>query len=171
MAAPLSQVFFPAGYQELFSYWNQNPDAVLFAGGTEHIRNQNRRILVLPQKIISLDQIDDLRRIGRTERYLEIGAMVNLDEIINVGKIVPEALSQCLICIAGPQLRNQATIGGNLCNPSRRLDASAPMIALDAHFELRNAQSTRWISASRFFSMPGMPTPTSPCPRSTMSPK
>jgi len=155
MDAPLSQVFFPSGFQELFSAWNRFPDAVPYAGGTDLIRRQGSRIPILPRNIISLHKLEELGRISRTERYLEIGAMVKLNQIINLGKIVPEIFTLCLKNIAGSQLRNLATIGGNLCNPSRRLDCSAPMIALDAQYELRTAQNARWIAASRFSPQPG----------------
>jgi CO/xanthine dehydrogenase FAD-binding subunit len=157
MDAPLSQVFSPVSFQELFSAWARFPGAVPFAGGTTLLKDQGKRVPSLPQNILSLDKIDDLRRITRTERYLEIGAMVRLAEIINLGKIVPEALSGCLSQIAGPQIRNMATIGGNIANPARRLDASAPMVALDAQYELRTALQSRWISAARFSSLPGPP--------------
>ncbi|MDR2747239.1 MAG: FAD binding domain-containing protein, partial [Treponema sp.] len=70
-------------------------------------------------------------------------------------KTVPEALRRTLQGIAGPQLRNIATIGGNICHSSRRLDISAPMVALDARYELRTSQGSRWISASRFSSFDG----------------
>jgi CO/xanthine dehydrogenase FAD-binding subunit len=155
MAAQLNQVFFPASFPELFTAWSRFPDAVPFAGGTGLIRGQGKQSLKLPRNILSLDKLEDLRRITRTERYLEIGAMVRLNEIIQLGKIVPEVLTRCLENIAGPQIRNIATIGGNICHPARRLDASVPLTALDAHFELRNGQSARWISASRFCSVPG----------------
>lgn len=155
MAVQPSQVYSPSGFQELFSLWNRFPDAVLFAGGTEFVRSQGVRIPILPKTILSLDKLDDISRVSRTERYLEIGAMVNLNHIINLGKIVPEPLTRCLECIGGPQLRNLATIGGNICNSSLRHDASAAMIALDAQYELRNAQTSRWISASRFTSLHG----------------
>jgi CO/xanthine dehydrogenase FAD-binding subunit len=157
MAAPLNQVFFPGTFQELFTVWNRFPDAVPFAGGAGLIRGQGKQSLALPPNILSLDKLEDLRRITRTERYLEIGAMVRLNEIIRLGKIVPEVLIQCLETIAGPQIRNIATIGGNICCPSRRLDTPVPLVALDAHFELRNGQNSRWISASRFCSVPGPP--------------
>ena len=150
-----SQVFYPLGFQELFSCWSQNTNAVLYAGGSQMTRNKDKEIV--PEKIISLERIPELKRINRTERYLEIGAMVKLNQISNLGKIVPEALSNCIQRIANPQLRSLATIGGNLCNPARRLDVSIPMIALDAQFELRTAHTTRWISASRFSSLPGPP--------------
>ena len=157
MDVPISQVFFPSALQELFSAWNRIPDAVLYAGGTEHIRHQGRRLPVFPRNIIFLDKLEELRRVSRTERYLEIGAMVNLNQIIQLGRIVPEVLIRCIENIACPQVRNQATIGGNLCNSVMRLDCSAPMVALDAQFELRTAQSSRWVKAEMFSSKPGPP--------------
>ncbi|MDR3162019.1 MAG: FAD binding domain-containing protein [Spirochaetaceae bacterium] len=150
-----SQVFFPLTLQELFSAWARFPSAVPFAGGTELIRNQGRSSLSLPINILSLDKLEELRRITRTERYLEIGSMVKISEVINQGKTVPKALRQTLQGIAGPQLRNIATIGGNICHSSRRLDTSAPLVALDARYELRTSQGSRWISASRFSSFDG----------------
>jgi CO/xanthine dehydrogenase FAD-binding subunit len=155
MAAPLNQVFSPATFQELFSAWGRFDSAVPYAGGTGLIRDQGRRTLELPPVILSLDKLEDLQRISRSERYLEIGAMVKLSQIIRLGKIVPEAFRDCLENIAGAQLRNIATIGGNICYPAQRLDASAALTALDAQYELRSAQSSRWISASRFSSLPG----------------
>jgi CO/xanthine dehydrogenase FAD-binding subunit len=154
MAGELNQVFFPQSFGELFNIWTRFPDAVPFAGGTGIIRSQTEAELRLPGTILSLGEIEELRRMSRTERYLEIGAMVRLRDIIRLGKIVPEALTQSLENISGPQLRGLATIGGNICIAGRRLDCVAPLIALDAVYELRSAQSSRWISASRF-SSPG----------------
>ncbi|GHV79135.1 FAD-binding protein [Spirochaetia bacterium] len=155
MADPHNQVFFPSALPELFTAWNRFPDAVPFAGGTGLLRNQGKHILTLPQNILSLERLEELHRISRTERYLEIGAMVTISEILRLGKTVPEALTQSLSRIAGPQMRNLITIGGNICNPLRRLDAAAPLIALDARYELRTAAETRWVSASRFSALPG----------------
>jgi CO/xanthine dehydrogenase FAD-binding subunit len=155
MDALHNQIFYPSSLQELFSAWTRFPDAVPFAGGAELLRRQGKRILSLPRNILSLEQLEELHRITRTERYLEIGAMVKLSEIVRLGKTVPEALTQSLLGIASPQARNIITLGGNVCNPLRRLDSAAPLIALDARFELRTAQETRWVSASRFSALPG----------------
>ena len=157
MADLFNQVFTPSSFQELFSAWNRFPDALLYAGGTGFLRNLGKRIPSLPKNIISLDKMEELQAVSRTERYLEIGAMVKLSQIIQLGRIVPEVLTRCIENIACPEIRNQATIGGNLCHPPYRLDCTAPMIALDAQYELRTSQSYRWISASRFSSLPGPP--------------
>jgi CO/xanthine dehydrogenase FAD-binding subunit len=150
MADQHNQVFFPGSLGELFNAWTRFPDAVPFAGGTEIIRSQSGPVLSLPKNILALSEIAELSRMSRTERYLEIGAMVKLRDVIRLGKIVPEALTRSLEGIAGPQLRGLATIGGNICASGRLLDCTAPLIALDAVYELRNAQNARWISAARF---------------------
>jgi CO/xanthine dehydrogenase FAD-binding subunit len=156
-----NQVFHPAGFSDFFSFWNKFPDAVPFAGGTSLIRGGSvvhpdresgpvyRELPELPVNILSLEKIDELCRITRTERYLEIGAMVRLSEIIGLGKTVPDAFTETLKGIAGPQIRNLATIGGNLCVSG---DAAALLAALEARYELRSAGGSRWVSALRFSS-------------------
>jgi len=153
MKAPLNQVIIPTSFQELFAAWNRFPDAVLYAGGTNLIGKQEKNILNLPPVFLSLDKIEELQIITRTEQYLEIGSMVKLNRLIMLGKIVPEVLCSCLKNIAGFQLRNIATVGGNICSVSRLLDLPAPLTALDAQYEFRNASNTtRWVSAARFHS-------------------
>jgi CO/xanthine dehydrogenase FAD-binding subunit len=155
MDAQHNQVFYPVSLPELFSAWTRFFDAVPFAGGTELLRNQGGPVLKLPKNILSLEQIEELRRISRTERYLEIGAMVKISDFLRLGKAVPDVLTQCLRGIASPYLRNLITIGGNICHSAGRLDLAAPLIALDARYELRTASAIRWVSASRFSAMPG----------------
>jgi len=144
-------VFSPENYAELFHDWQRYPDAIPFAGGTALLRGQDRLVPQLPPVILSLDRIEEMRRINRSERYLEIGAMVRLSRIIELRKFGPGVLVHCLRNIAGPQLRNMATIGGNVCG---HLDSVAAFTALDAQYELRGAQSSRWITAARFSPQP-----------------
>ncbi len=145
-----NQVFAPTTLQELFLSWSRFPDSVPYAGGTHLVGGQGSRSLDLPRNIVSLSGIEELRRVSRTERYLELGAAVTLSEILGLGKIVPDILRSSLEEIATPQVRNLATIGGNVCCMHRRLDAFAPLAVLDARFELRTAAASRWVSALRF---------------------
>jgi CO/xanthine dehydrogenase FAD-binding subunit len=156
MAEQLNIAFSPSNYTEFFSVWNRYPQALVYAGGTALIRTQGRQILELPPFILSLEKLEEMHRISRSERYMEIGAAVKLSEIIDLGKSVPVALRRCLESIAGQQLRTMATLGGNLCFRDGYLDSAAALMALDAQYELRSAQSSRWIAASRFSSMPGL---------------
>jgi len=152
-----NQVFAPLTLQELFDFWQRFPDAIPFAGGTELVRGQGWRTFELPGNILALFRLEELRRISRTERYLEIGSAVTLDEMLGLGKILPEILKLAVMEIATPQIRNLATIGGNLCCPERRMDSFAAMVVLDARFELRTANASRWIAAGRF--APGLGAP------------
>ncbi|MDR0289899.1 MAG: FAD binding domain-containing protein, partial [Treponema sp.] len=85
MADQLNLVFFPSGYTELFAAWSRYPKAVPYAGGTALIREQGRQALGLPSVILSLERLQEMHRISRTERYLEIGSMAKLSQIINLG--------------------------------------------------------------------------------------
>ena len=153
MDAPLNQVIIPVNFQELFSAWSRFPDAVCYAGGTNIIGRQENNVLNLPPAFLCLDKIPELQNITRTEHYIEIGSMVRLNKLINLGKVVPEVLRVCLENIGGVQLRNIATIGGNICTLSSfTTDIPAPLIALDAQYELKNVNNSRWVSATRFHS-------------------
>ena len=154
-----NQVLMPGNLTELFSLWNRIPGAVPFAGGTNIMHDTAdsgsaprvfREQPELPNAILSLEKIEDLHNITRTERYLELGAMVRLSDIIALGKIVPHAFSRTLQGIANPPVRNMATIGGNICSGG---DSLAALCALDAVYELRNAGNSRWVSAFRYSSM------------------
>ena len=166
MDSPLNHVFFPDSFSELFAVWNRFPAAVPYAGGTDQnikkgrtgksdntANKQESSILNLPPAFICLDKIEELHIITRTEHYLEIGAMVKLNRLLQLGKTVPHILRKCLEKIAGVQLRNIATVGGNICTTSRLLDLPAPLTALDAQYEIRNAQTSRWVSSARFHSL------------------
>ncbi|MDR0555259.1 MAG: FAD binding domain-containing protein [Treponema sp.] len=150
MDVPRNQIFFPQSLQELFGAWRRFPDAAIYAGGTGILGFQGQKSITLPSNIISLERLEELYQITKTERYLEIGAMVTLNDIINLGKNVPEAFTLALKNSAGPQRMNLATLGGNICRRALRRDTAAALIALDARYELRTAQQARWISAFRF---------------------
>ena len=151
MDTPLNQVFFPASYNDLFATWNRYPEGVLYAGGTDLISKQDKNIISLPTTVICLDKIVELRRITRTEHFLEVGSMVRLNQLFRPGKIVPGIICKCIEKIAGVQLRNIATIGGNICTTTHLNDLPVVLSALDAQYELRKANNAvRWVSASRF---------------------
>ena len=144
-----NHIFWPQNLSALFTLWNQYPLAVPVAAGTALYRagNDCTDTFELPESILSLEKIEEMRSITRTERYLEIGAMVRLSEIVALGKTVPDVFSRTLLGIASAQLRNLATIGGNICSFG---DTIAPLVALDARFELRSAAASRWIPAIHF---------------------
>jgi len=161
MVSPLKQIFFPVSFTELFAIWGRFPAAKIYAGGTNIYHNYHRRKKnqsftedqnTEPLIFLCLDKIEELQSITRTEQYLEIGAMVKLNSLVYLGKTVPYVLCKCIENIAGIQVKNLATVGGNICIKPQLPDLPVPLIALDAQYEIRNTQSSRWVSAARFHS-------------------
>jgi CO/xanthine dehydrogenase FAD-binding subunit len=150
-----SRVYYPASLPELFSEWAKVPQAILYAGSAGWIQNQTERLFLLPEKIISLEGIAELKNVSRTERYLEIGSMVTLMRIARLGKIVPEALAAALRSTMTLLLRSPTSIGSCICRWNTPEPVIASLVALDAKYELRTAAGSRWVSASQFSSASG----------------
>ncbi|MDR2509749.1 MAG: FAD binding domain-containing protein [Spirochaetaceae bacterium] len=144
------KIFYPASNNELLAEWNRTPDAALFSGSAGWLKNQPGWLFSLPEMIISLDNIEEQRKIDRTERYLEFGSMVTLNKLLTLGKIVPEALVLALKSTATTLLRNLITLGSCICRDATPEPVVAALVALDARYELRTAVQARWITATQF---------------------
>jgi CO/xanthine dehydrogenase FAD-binding subunit len=150
------QVFLPHSIAELFSDWEQCPDAALIAGGTALAGGSSGAELPLRGNIISLEALAELHSITRTERYIEIGAAANLNEAARLGKVLPKVLFLALKNIGNTALRNLITFGG--CIYTKESSLLAALAVLDTRYELvsvvRNRGSAspqgRWVSASHF---------------------
>lgn len=150
MPAPRSRVFFPGTMGELWADWNRNNEAELYAGSAGRLQRQTGRQFELPPVLIVADSVAELRKIDRTERFIEIGSMVTLNRILNLGKILPESLALALKSTATPLLRNVTTIGGIVCRNSTPEPLVASLVALDSRYELRTFTQTRRVPASQF---------------------
>ena len=92
----------------------------VLAGGTDLLAMMKDDV-VAPKRLVNIKDIADLRGISSSAQGLRIGALTNLGELAddeNVKKNYP-ALSEALLEAASPQIRNMATIGGNLCQRPR----------------------------------------------------
>jgi xanthine dehydrogenase YagS FAD-binding subunit len=94
--------------------------AVLHAGGTD-LLGCLRDGVFSAEKVVSLSGLDDLRGIRSSGGGLRIGALTTLTEIATHDAIAERygALSQAAASAASPQLRNQGTVGGNICQRPR----------------------------------------------------
>jgi xanthine dehydrogenase YagS FAD-binding subunit len=104
--------------------------AVILAGGTE-LLNWLRLGISSPDTVIDISRLDGLREIEMDGDTLQIGALATLNEI-EASPFVREhapVLSQACLKAASPQLRNRATIGGNVLQKTRcpYFRAEAPM--------------------------------------------
>lgn len=98
-----------------------NGEARLLAGGTDLLPNLKRG-LQRTELLISLSGVDALRgSAGNAEAGLEIGPMTSLVEVAKAPLIREHyaALAAAAASVAGPAIRNMATLGGNLCLDTR----------------------------------------------------
>ena len=95
-------------------------DAMFIAGGTDLIPNMKHRLFE-PGHLIALKGIDGLKGIAEENGHLRIGATETLTSVARSPEVRERfpALSAAAGHIAGPQLRNAGTIGGNLCLDTR----------------------------------------------------
>ncbi len=149
--APL--VYLPESLQQLLQIYKKNSKAELHAGGTYSVIGQKQAKIGAGNSIIYLGNIEEMKRISRTDRYIEIGAGATINQILEIGEgILPRVLYTALQQVGTYAVRNLATLGGSLCVKERRLDIYAVLSLLDIRIEVRKAGSTRWIQLNRLFS-------------------
>lgn len=100
----------------------KNENAVLSAGGTDLIGVLKEQLLpTYPDKVVSLKDIPELKKIEVKEDGLHLGAMATLKQIAE-SPIVKDgwaALADAAYSVATPNLRSTATVGGNICQDVR----------------------------------------------------
>lgn len=98
----------------------EGPGAVPLAGGTDLLPNMKRRQQV-PRALISIRHVEGLRQTSIGPSGWRIGAGLTLSEIAVDSRLRNgmTALWQAASQVATPQIRNMATLGGNLCLDTR----------------------------------------------------
>jgi len=98
----------------------EGPKAMPLAGGTDLLPNMKRRQQV-PKTLMSLGHIEELQRVEWSDAGSRLGACVTLSRIAAEPRFRNglTALAQAASFVATPQIRNMATLGGNLCLDTR----------------------------------------------------
>jgi len=130
-------------------------EARLLAGGTDLLVKMKQR-LIEPKHIINVKKIDELKGIVE-EDGLRMGAATKL-RTIERSEVVKERfplLGEAVRVIGSVQVRNMATVGGNLCNASPAADAAVALVALDAEARIIGPEGVRVVPMEAFFKGPG----------------
>ena len=98
----------------------EGADAMPLAGGTDLLPNMKRRQQV-PRTLMSVRYIEELHRVESNSSGVQVGACVTLADIAADSRFRNgmTALAQAASFVATPQIRNMATLGGNLCLDTR----------------------------------------------------
>jgi len=150
--------FAPKTTKELYRLVSkQKENAKIIAGGTDLLVKMKHRE-VLPMCLIDIRGVSALDYIIHDEnKGLEIGALTTIDSIATSPVIkekftlLAEAASQ----LGTQQVRNRATIGGNLCNAAPSAETAPPLMALGARVKTTDGRSERIIDLDHFFMGPG----------------
>ena len=109
----------PTSETEVLEILAESRHAEVLAGGTDLV-GLMKKMLVTPDRVVSLDDVPSLRVLEGTSEGLRIGAMVTLEELLDSGLLEPfAALRQAIEAIRSQQLLAQGTIGGELCQRPR----------------------------------------------------
>lgn len=151
MTATAGQLtMFPRSLDEVAGCLQAEPGATILAGGTDLMVevNAGRRPL---GSVVSLRHVPELHTWWRKGDDVVIGACVTFAAVEHgdLGGLVP-ALSQASRTVGSPQIRNAATVGGNLCTASPAGDALPVLAAMDATVWLRGPSGPRTTPVTDF---------------------
>ena len=118
---PTCEVANPRTVDQVLALLAEHGDeALLIAGGTDLVPNMKHKLFE-PRLLVSLAAVEELRGVRETDGGIEIGAMTTLTELAEDDLLIERypALAQAVSLVAGPQLRNMGTIGGNVMLDTR----------------------------------------------------
>lgn len=146
---PDQKYFRPSTCREATLLQRQHPDAVSFCGGTDTALQQTKKFIVHPV-LLDLSGIEELRQYNENDDYWSIGAAIPLEELHRLcGETIP-MFDHLLHVFASKQIRELATLGGNLGTASPIGDTWPVLMALGASVELSGADGNREIPVGDF---------------------
>ncbi len=136
--------FRPASLGEAISLKHQHPGAIVISGATDIALRVTKNHELL-KEIIDLSGVEELKAITKTDSSIEIGAGVSLNDILSpIEKDFP-ALHEMLKVFGSHQIRNLATLGGNLGSASPIGDTLPVLMAYEANVVLESLNGRRVI--------------------------
>ena len=147
----------PTTLNDLYATLKKNSGkAVILAGGTDLLVEMHNN-WIAPKLLVDIKKIPQINGISYDRKEgLSIGATTVCIDLINnkdVQKHYP-LLADAAHRIGSHQLRNRATIGGNLCTASPCADMGCSLLALGAKVELGSADGVRVIDLKDYFTGP-----------------
>ncbi|HEY7483328.1 MAG TPA: xanthine dehydrogenase family protein subunit M [Streptosporangiaceae bacterium] len=124
-------------------------DAKVLAGG-QSLMPLLRLRLALPDVLVDLDRVDELKEIRDGGDHVFIGSMATHYDVLK-NPLVNPLVSKATATVADPAVRHRGTIGGSLSHADPAGDLPAVMLALDAVLVAQSPRGTRDIPASDFF--------------------
>ncbi len=142
--------FRPVNLKELKNYLNKINNFQYLAGGTDF--NLQRPIINTKESnLICLSDIKELNSIKHLKDKIVLGGAVTIENFMeSIRSYIPEII-EILQRFGSPQIRNQGTIGGNLCTSSPIGDIAPILLILNTNLNLFGRNGTRKVNIKNFF--------------------
>ncbi len=153
-------VFNPKTIGEAVAAKLKNPNACFWAGGTFIMSRPGFYPNPSQRDIISLKGIMDLTKVYHSDRFVEVGSMVTIQQLANMGGyLFTHELNDAILSIGNSVIRNQATVGGALCTSNMRFSLCCILATLNAQVELRmvtKSAPARWMPITKLYDRKGV---------------
>lgn len=148
-------ILVPEDQDELFALMEED-NYRLLAGGTD-LFVKIEKDMVDPDRVIDITKVLGDTSLKNEEEQVEIPATTTHGELANSSIIQDEfpILADSAKAVGAVQLRNMATIGGNICNASPSADTLIALYALNARLKLKRVEGTRTVPIDDFITGPG----------------
>ncbi|HEX6871164.1 MAG TPA: FAD binding domain-containing protein, partial [Micromonosporaceae bacterium] len=140
----------PTTWADALAAKAEHPHAVPIAGGTDVMVGLNFGHPA-PPALLDLTAIDELAGWSRADGVIRLGAGVTYRQIIDELSRELPALAVAARTVGSPQIRNRATVAGNLGTASPAGDAHPPLLVAGAVVEAASVRGTRLIDIDAFF--------------------
>jgi carbon-monoxide dehydrogenase medium subunit len=143
----------PDTLQECQQALADGPDIKLLAGGTD-LLPQMKTGMLKARKVIDLSALPELKLIERQpDGRLRIGAGVSARSLEQSSLVTKDfaSLAEGAGVVGSFQIRNLATLGGNLANAAPSADMAPPLLALDADLLIVGPRGQRRVPVADFF--------------------
>lgn len=145
-----TKVFIPSTLEEAAKFKAENPEAVIVSGGTDVCVNMNKRGFA-PQTLISFANLPGLDVISVTDGMLTAGARVTMAQLEDYCRMRLPEFNNLLWLFGSPQIRNAATLAGNIANASPIADSPPFLLIMDAVLVLRGSKGSRQVRINDFY--------------------
>ncbi len=148
--------FDPSYMNEAVSIFGELGSKIMILAGGTDLLNQMKVRQVKPEFVLNIKNIKELNYV-RQNKGLEIGALTTITAIRESEFIKKEytSLYDAAEWFGTPQIRNMATVGGNICRSSPSSDMVPPLMALDATLKLAGPKGERTVPIEAFAVGPG----------------
>jgi len=130
----------------------RGPETKLLAGGTD-LLPQMKNSVVMPKRVIDLSGVARVKILECDAKGLRIGAAVPARQVEQDPRVREgyAAVAESAALLGSVQVRNLATVGGNICNAAPSADMAPPLVALEAQAVIAGPKGERRVPLSDFF--------------------